>query len=211
MKPINFIYLLVFLMLLLSCKKNNSISNETTVGIIPYKGMSSQEIDVLSKAITDYYSIIVKVLPQQYLPKRAFITVKSPRYRADSLIAIQKRNMPENIDYILGLTHNDISVTKHDESGTIKSPKWRYNDFGIMGLAYCPGNSCVVSDFRLKTKNKALHITRFKKVIIHELGHNFGLPHCPDKKCVMTDAVESIKTIDNAKPGLCNTCKNKLK
>ena len=80
-----------------------------------------------------------------------------------------------------------------------------------MGLAYCPGNSCVVSDFRLKTKNKALHIARFKKVIIHELGHNFGLPHCPDKKCVMTDAVESIKTIDNAKPGLCNTCKNKLK
>ena len=94
-------------MLILSCKKNNSISNETTVGIIPYKGMSSQEIDVLSKAITDY-NIIVKVLPQQYLPKRAFITVKSPRYRADSLIAIQKRNMPENIDYSLGLTHNDI-------------------------------------------------------------------------------------------------------
>ena len=45
-------------MLLLSCKKNNSLSYETTVGVIPYKGMSSQEIDVLSKAITNYYSVI---------------------------------------------------------------------------------------------------------------------------------------------------------
>jgi archaemetzincin len=36
------------------------------------------------------------------------------------------------------------------------------------------------------------------------------LPHCADKKCVMTDAVEKIATIDNAKPDLCNKCKQKL-
>lgn len=78
------------------------------------------------------------------------------------------------------------------------------------GLAYCPGNSCVVSGFRLKHKNEEKHFGRFKKVVIHELGHNFGLPHCADKNCVMTDAVEKITTIDNAKPDLCNKCKQKL-
>jgi len=209
MKPL-FIYFVLFLILLLGCSKSSISSKETMVGIIPYRGMSTQKLNVLAEAITDYYGVSVKALPQQILPKSAFVNIKSPRYRADSLIAIQQRAMPEGIDYILGLTEKDISVTKRNKNGAIKSPAWRYNDFGIMGLAYCPGISCIVSDFRLKTKNQELHLARFKKVVIHELGHNFGLPHCPDKKCVMTDAVESIKTIDNANPGLCKTCKSKL-
>lgn len=95
-------------------------------------------------------------------------------------------------------------------NGKVKSSIWRYNDFGIMGLAYCPGKSCVVSGYRLKHQNYDIHFGRFKKVVIHELGHNFGLPHCPDKKCVMTDAVESIKTIDNAKLELCLSCRKKI-
>jgi archaemetzincin len=51
---------------------------------------------------------------------------------------------------------------------------------------------------------------RFRKVVIHEFGHNWGLPHCPDKTCVMTDAVESVKTIDNAKLALCEKCNKRL-
>lgn len=165
---------------------------------------------MLKKAIEEYYHINVKMLPQEVLPKSAFVNIKSPRYRADKLIKIQQSAMPAGVDYILGLTENDISVTKHDADGKIKKPEWKYNDFGIMGLAYCPGKSCLVSGFRLKHKNKAVHFDRFKKVVIHELGHNFGLPHCPNKKCVMTDAVESIKTIDNARPDLCRACKTKI-
>jgi len=205
-----FVPLLLLYLALINCSKVQIDFKDITVGVIPYKGISTRKIDLIAKAITDYYGVTVKVLPQQGIPIAAFVTIKSPRYRADSLIAIQERNIPEGVGYILGLTEKDISVTKHDKSGAIKSPEWRYNDFGVMGLAYCPGNSCVVSDFRLKSGNKELQVTRFKKVVIHELGHNFGLPHCPDKRCVMTDAVESIKTIDGAKPGLCAACKSKL-
>lgn len=79
-----------------------------------------------------------------------------------------------------------------------------------MGFAYCPGNSCIVSTFRIQHSNPKIHFTRFKKVAVHEFGHNLGLPHCPDKACVMTDAVESVKTIDNAKLALCEKCKSKL-
>lgn len=187
------------------------ITATTTVGIIPYKGISSEKATMLKKIVEDYYKVNVQLLPEQKIPQTAFVNVKSPRYRADSIISIQHRNMPKNIDYMLGLTESDISVTKRDAAGKIKSPEWKYGDFGIMGLAYCPGNSCVVSGYRLKHKNKEVHFGRFKKVVIHELGHNFGLPHCPDKKCVMTDAVESIATIDNARPEVCNACKQKLR
>ena len=62
----------------------------------------------------------------------------------------------------------------------------------------------------LKHKNKKLAFTRFKKVTIHEFGHNLGLPHCPNKKCVMTAAAEKISTIDNENLALCKSCKNKI-
>mgnify|MGYP003601516182 FL=1 len=79
-----------------------------------------------------------------------------------------------------------------------------------MGLGYCPGNSCVISTFRLKNKDKNLELSRLKKVVIHEFGHNLGLPHCSDKHCVMTSAAEKISTIDNEKMELCVKCKNIL-
>lgn len=205
MKYIVFISVFV----LCSCSKN-AIDKETTIGIIPYKGINPEKVIILQKTIEDYYGVDVKVLNSQSLPQNSFINIKTPRYRADSLISIQERNIPDGIDYILGLTEKDISTTKREKDGKIKKPASRYSDFGIMGLAYRPGNSCIVSDFRLKHKNREVHFGRFKKVVIHELGHNFGLPHCPDKKCVMTDAVESVKTIDRAKPDLCAVCKKKL-
>ncbi|WP_408611253.1 matrixin family metalloprotease [Flavobacterium odoriferum] len=68
----------------------------------------------------------------------------------------------------------------------------------------------MVSTFRIQHPNSKTHFTRFKKVAVHEFGHNLGLPHCPDKTCVMTDAVESVKTIDNAKLKLCGKCKAQL-
>lgn len=79
-----------------------------------------------------------------------------------------------------------------------------------MGLGFCLGKSCVVSTFRLKHTNQNIHLKRLQKVAVHEFGHNLGLPHCKDKKCVMTDAVESIKTIDNVQLALCNKCQREL-
>ncbi|SFQ50377.1 archaemetzincin [Flavobacterium akiainvivens] len=202
---------LILAFLLFGCKEERYASpdKDIVVGLLPYKGMDGNYVSNIETEIEKYYNVKVSILEDKALPQTAFINIKSPRYRADSLIAFQKR-MNLDVDYIMGLTHRDISITKHDDKGQIRKPEWRYNDFGIMGLAYCPGNSAVVSYFQLKTPDKAKQFGRFKKVTIHELGHNFGLPHCPDKKCVMTDAVESIKTVDNANPWLCAICKNKL-
>ncbi len=200
----------LLLIVLVSCTNKPVVKDKTTVGIIPYNEISVEKVVAIQKAVKEYYRIKVKLLPAYKLPKSAFIAIKSPRYRADSIIKIQERALPDGIDYVLGLTDSDISVTKRAADGTIKKPVWKYNDFGIMGLAYCPGKSCIVSGFRLKHKNKEVYFGRFKKVALHEIGHNFGLPHCPDKKCVMTDAVESIKTIDNARPELCAACSARL-
>lgn len=180
------------------------------VGIVPYKGMAPDKVDTISKVISNFYDVKIVVLPERKLYKEAYTAVKSPRYRADSIIRIQKRADLDTLDYVLGLTNSDISITKYDTNENIRKPESRYRDFGIMGLAYCPGNSSVVSTYRIQHKDTEITLSRFKKVVIHEFGHNLGLPHCEDKHCVMTDAVEKIATVDNAKMKLCKKCKGKL-
>ncbi len=200
--------LLVFSYLLLSC--NNSIDSTTIVQIKQYNGFPKQELDTVVSTIESFYKVKVDVLKNQELYSSAFINVKSPRYRADSIIKFQKREINDTIDFILGLTHRDISTTKTDKSGKTKEPKYKYQDWGIMGLAYCPGNSCIISTFRIKTKDEKQYFSRLKKVSVHEFGHNLGLKHCNDKKCVMTDAVESVQTIDNAELHLCEKCNSAI-
>ena len=180
------------------------------VAIQLYNGFSIVKANDLAKLISSFYQINTIMLPEKELPKTAFINIKSPRYRADSIIKIQHRIQSKSFDYILGLTNKDISITKFDKNNKIKNPIWKYNDFGVLGLGYCPGNSCVISSFRLKNENKELEYSRLKKVVIHEFGHNLGLKHCSNKQCVMTSAAEKISTIDKEKMELCKICKRQL-
>ena len=89
----------------------------------------------------------------------------------------------------------DISVTKG-----------KVEDFGVMGLGYRPGKSCVASTFRLDKNNRNL---QFYKIAIHELGHTQGLKHCPEKHCFMRDAEGGNPT--NELSDFCNNCKLVLK
>jgi archaemetzincin len=187
---------------LYSCKKN-------VVSIQPYASFPKSKTDTIAIVIHQFYGIKTIILPNKPHANSTFINVKSPRYRADKIIKLQKDELADSLDYIIGLTEKDISTSKK-VNGKIKEPTHKYQDWGIMGLAYCPGKSCVVSTYRIQHKNKAVHFMRIKKVTVHEFGHNLGLPHCPDKKCVMTDAVESVATIDNAQLKLCENCKDKL-
>jgi archaemetzincin len=75
-----------------------------------------------------------------------------------------------------------------------------------MGLGYRPGKSCVVSDFRLSCKNKN---EQCYKLVLHELGHTAGLPHCKVKTCLMRDA-KGGNPFDQEK-SFCGECKSFLK
>ncbi|MGX7666514.1 matrixin family metalloprotease [Flavobacterium pedocola] len=200
-------FLILCSFLLISCSE--PISTKTVVGIQSYNGFSKDKAKLVAKTIADFYEVKTILLTDKFISKKAFINVKSPRYRADSIILFQHRNIPDSLDFIIGLTTKDISTTKYKNGRQMKLPAYKYQDWGVMGLGYCPGNSCVVSTFRIKHKDPEKVTMRLRKVAVHEFGHNLGLPHCPDKKCVMTDAVESVATIDNAKLALCSSCKRK--
>lgn len=128
------------------------------------------------------------------LPQKALVQSRT-RYRADSLIRFL-RDFAKDGQLIIGVTNRDISTTKG-----------AYPDWGVMGLGFCPGKSCIASTFRLKGKNRN---EKLFKIAIHELGHTQGLAltktkHCLDKACLMRDA-EGKDHLDELRY-FCSKCK----
>ena len=203
MRNVNLILLLV--LVICSCTDHESVR----VGIQPIGKFQASLVDTISRTLQKTYGVKVVIMPEIKMPEDAFVNIKTPRYRADKIIKIARQVKPDSLDYILCLTAHDISTSKTDWMGRIKEPKSKYEDWGIFGLGYRPGPTCVVSSFRLM-KTRANFVERLKKVSVHELGHNLGLPHCESKRCVMADAVEKISTIDNEQLMLCSACKKKL-
>lgn len=177
------------------------------VAVQPYEGFPAAEVQQVSEALTSVLDAQVLILPSRPFPEWAFINVKTPRYRADSLLLDLKRSKAPEVYCVLGLSQKDISTTKRGTDGQVKQPESTYRDWGVFGLGYMPGAACVVSTFRLP-KEQPSYLMRLKKISVHELGHNLGLPHCPTEGCVMMDAAETIKTIDRVKLAYCNNCWN---
>jgi archaemetzincin len=171
------------------------------IALFPFKGVDPSYSSILKKEIEKFYSCDVSVYPEVSLPAFAYYEPRN-RYKADSLLVYLKTKLPAGCNYILGITGKDISTT--DET---------HEDWGVFGLGYIGGPSCVVSDLRLKktAKNKSHLQERLIKVVLHELGHTLGLQHCDkDPKCLMEAANGSIASVDREEKYLCSFCKNKI-
>lgn len=204
------IALLLLASTIISCGKVSTRNSK--IGIQGLGEIDASMIDSIKVTIRDVYTFEeIVVFENKSIPRSAFVNIKTPRYRADTIIKILKEEKPENVDYVIGVLNEDISTTKRDANGNVLHPEYKYHDWGIFGLGYRPGASCVLSTFRLKTQDERKFMNRIKKVCMHEIGHNLGLKHCTSgEKCVMRDAAESIKTIDFVELQLCDACKSRI-
>lgn len=86
----------------------------------------------------------------------------------------------------------------------------------IFGQAFLGGGVGIASLYRLSNerygmvKDNRLMLDRFKKEVIHELGHTFGLIHCTNPNCVMRSSTY-VEDIDQKDGHLCSRCRTKLK
>ncbi len=172
-----------------------------SVGLMRLGNFDEKYFAQAKKEIGQFYNAEVIDLGKKPLPALAFYAPRQ-RYRADKLIKWLLQIRPDSIDFIMGLTAADISHAKGEIA-----------DYGIMGLAYNPGRSGVVSVFRVGkgAKNQDQKAERFSKLVLHELGHNFGLAHCKESKhCLMRDACGTVKTLDSEEKTVCSACQKKL-
>ena len=85
----------------------------------------------------------------------------------------------------------------------------------VFGVADIVSGTAIVSLCRLRQEyyglapDEALFLERVNKEIVHELGHTFGLGHCPNNKCVMHFS-NSLADTDLKEAHFCNKCRPKI-
>ena len=93
---------------------------------------------------------------------------------------------------VLGLT-NEVIYEPNEKSPT----------FGIFGIGSVGGHVAVISStLPSRKKHSDEHLV---KLMMHELGHSFGLNHCKDEHCFMVDAEHGNKF--SKTPSFCPQCK----
>lgn len=194
-----------------SCSGNKRPSQAGAIGLQPIGNVAPQQLAFIRGEIYHFFGRQVVLLPKINMPPAFLNRAKGERYSADSLIHFLSLRISDSISQIVGLTGKDIYTSSRDEKGAIREPRYKYEVWGIMGLGFCPGKACIVSDVRLKTNNRQLLEHRLRTVVLHEIGHNLGLPHCPNAGCIMRDANGSVANVDNSSGDYCASCRKKLK
>ena len=167
-----------------------------TVAIQPLGGVDPALLQTVADDIEQAFDVRVVMLPAKPLPQAAFYAARA-RYRGERLLDWLQAERPAGVDKILGVMSADLSVTKG-----------QVHDWGVMGVAGLGKPAGVVSIHRLRARNLT---TRTRQVAIHELGHTFGLSHCPAPHCIMNDAEGGVRAVDESSGQFCTECRLRLR
>lgn len=122
------------------------------------------------------------------------------QYNANKLLDAITQRAPADALKVIGMVRVDLYI-----------PILTY----IFGQAKLGGYTGVASLYRLRNEHYGLErdydllIQRFSRVIIHELGHSFGLIHCKNPVCVMRSSTY-VEDLDQKDKSFCHRCRAEL-
>ena len=175
--------------------KKNVTKHEVpkTISIYRYGDFPINTAQKLEKQLRAYFPVVVLKDPTLTLPAKHYNKERN-RYRGTGLF--EELGKRRNGDAVIGLT--DYVIFKPNELS---------QTYGIMGVSLVGTYKCVVSS-KIPSSGKEQSADNFVKLALHELGHAFGLNHCPDQHCYMVDAEHQMKFPQTTK--FCESCKSKL-
>ena len=174
--------------------------------LIPIGNVEEPLIEAVREFVGSYYaSLGISVTVGDVLPEDMFSSAYNPRRRQylgrKFLLPLSELGRKRKARAVLGITSLDL----YEEGLNF-----------IFGLAHAGLGAAVISTFRLRPEfygdapDERLFVERTIKEAMHELGHVFGLGHCPDERCVMHFSNSIIDT-DIKEPFYCPVCLSRLK
>jgi len=203
----------------LNCRKHSIISlthnnDHKIIALQPLEDYDTGQLRTVCRDISTFFNTRVMILNPVAVPGSIDAADKnSPGndgYFADSLLVFLSRFVNDTIVKIVGITHTNIYTLKRYDIPLDKKTHVLYEPHTIFGLGYIGGNTSIISDYRLQSVDKSLFENRMKKVILHELGHNLGLPHCPVDTCLMSETNGDIVKLNKTGGNYCRNCRRKL-
>lgn len=159
------------------------------ISLYLYDDFPVQKAQMLADALKEAYPS-VSLQKESLVLSKEYYNRERKRYSGTGLLKDLSKLRKGNV--VLGLT-DEIIFKANELSPT----------YGIFGVSPVGAYVAVISSTRPSGKQHSNdHLV---KLMMHELGHSFGLNHCSNQHCFMVDAEHGNKFSQT--PSFCNDCK----
>ena len=164
-----------------------------TVVLAPIGEMDPWFCEVIARAVERVFACRTEIRP--LLSDVEFARDAQRRqYHSTPILERLAVRAPEGVLKVIAVTQVDLFI-----------PILTY----VYGEAQLGGKSAILSIHRLQegfaAANPSLQC-RLAKEAVHELGHTFGLRHCPERTCIM-HYCRSTQDVDRKSEQLCRHCR----
>ena len=170
-----------------------------TLRVVPFSVDNTDVVSSIIQSLGGIFEVKVKIGNSPINFEDSYDRDRN-QYHSTELIRYLLNLYPDKDTKILGITSLDLFI-----------PILTF----VFGEAQFNGTVAVVSSYRLKTEfyglppDSKLLAERLEKESIHELGHTFGLIHCPLYECVM-HSTTCVEEIDLKLSSFCPACRKTL-
>lgn len=165
------------------------------ISLMPIGPVDRALLEPLAEGLTQRLRVACAIQPDGLEAEFAFNPLRRQYHSSEILKKILRGPASESWK-VLGITEMDLYI-----------PVLTF----VFGEAQLADGGAVVSTHRLRqefyglpTDPELLH-DRLLKEALHELGHTYGLRHCPDYTCVMSSS-NGVERIDLKNAEFCPAC-----